>query len=41
MNSNEITKKIIELEQQLKLLPIGTLVYKTIGGKKTALSTMD
>lgn len=34
MNSNEITKKIIELEQQLKLLPIGTLVYKTIGGKK-------
>lgn len=34
MNSNEITKKIVELEQQLKLLPIGTLVYKTIGGKK-------
>lgn len=34
MNANEVTKKILELEQQIHSLPVGTLVYKTISGKK-------
>lgn len=34
MNSNEISRKIIQLERQLEMLPVGTLVYKTIAGKK-------
>jgi len=33
MNSDEITKRIAELEQQLALLPVGTLIYKNINGK--------
>ena len=34
MNTDEITKRIAELEQQLALLPLGTLIYKNINGKK-------
>lgn len=34
MNQAEITSHIRELEQQIATLPIGTLVYKTIMGKK-------
>lgn len=34
MNHNEIINRITELEQQLSTLPSGTLVYKTIQGKK-------
>ena len=34
MNQVEINARIAELEQQLSTLPIGTLVYKTIVGKK-------
>jgi len=34
MNQVEINTRIAELEQQLSTLPVGTLVYKTIVGKK-------
>ena len=34
MNQVEINSRIAELEQQLSTLPVGTLVYKTIVGKK-------